>query len=35
MSKEKIKIVVGHHPMYSAGTGRGDQAEIISTIKPL
>lgn len=35
VSKEKIKIVVGHHPMYSAGTGRGDQAEIISIIKPL
>lgn len=34
-SHEKYKIVVGHHPIYSAGFGHGDQPELITTLKPL
>lgn len=34
-STEDWKIVMGHHPVYSAGTNRGDQAELIQHIKPL
>lgn len=34
-SKETWKIVIGHHPIYSAGTGRGNQPEMIDLIKPL
>jgi len=29
------KIVVGHHPIYSAGWGHGDQEEMIQTILPI
>lgn len=34
-AKEKWKIVVGHHPIYSAGFGHGNQDELISQIKPI
>lgn len=34
-SQEKYKIIVGHHPIYSAGFGHGDQPELIATLKPL
>jgi len=34
-AKEKWKIVIGHHPIYSAGFGHGNQDELISQIKPI
>lgn len=34
-SPEKYKIVVGHHPIYSAGYGHGNQAELIAQVKPI
>ena len=34
-AKEKWKIVVGHHPIYSAGFGHGNQDELVSQIKPI
>lgn len=34
-SKEKWKIVVGHHPIYSAGYGHGNQDELIAQLKPI
>jgi acid phosphatase len=29
------KIVVGHHPIYSAGTGHGNQPELIASLLPI
>jgi len=34
-SKEKWKIVVGHHPIFSAGFGHGNQQELINQLKPI
>lgn len=34
-STEKYKIVVGHHPIYSAGYGHGNQDELITQLKPI
>ena len=34
-SPEKYKIVVGHHPIYSAGYGHGNQEELIAQLKPI
>ena len=34
-SKETWKIVVGHHPIYSAGFGHGNQDELIAQLKPI
>ena len=34
-SPEKYKIVVGHHPIYSAGYGHGNQEELIAQVKPI
>lgn len=34
-AKEKWKIVIGHHPIYSAGFGHGNQDELINQIKPI
>ncbi|MFC0182777.1 acid phosphatase [Pseudarcicella hirudinis] len=34
-SKEKWKIVVGHHPIYSGGYGHGNQDELIAQLKPI
>ena len=34
-SPEKYKIVVGHHPIYSAGYGHGNQSELIAQLKPI
>lgn len=34
-SPEKYKIVVGHHPIYSAGYGHGNQVELIAQVKPI
>ena len=34
-SNEKYKIVVGHHPIYSAGYGHGNQDELIAQVKPI
>lgn len=34
-SPEKYKIVVGHHPIYSAGYGHGNQDELIAQVKPI
>lgn len=34
-SPEKYKIVVGHHPIYSAGYGHGNQDELIAQLKPI
>jgi len=34
-AKEKWKIVIGHHPIYSAGFGHGNQDELISQVKPI
>ncbi len=34
-SKAPWKIVIGHHPIYSAGTGHGNQPELIATLLPV
>ena len=34
-SKEKWKIVVGHHPVYSTGSKHGSTPELIQTLKPI
>ncbi|WP_148289615.1 metallophosphoesterase [Fibrella aestuarina] len=34
-SKETCTIVVGHHPVYSAGADHGDQPELIDRLLPL
>ncbi len=34
-SKERWKIVVGHHPVYSSGSEHGNQPELIARLKPL
>jgi tartrate-resistant acid phosphatase type 5 len=34
-SKAQWKIVLGHHPIYSAGIGHGDQQDMIRLILPL
>ena len=34
-STEKWKIVVGHHPVYSADTYRGNNNELINSIEPI
>jgi acid phosphatase len=34
-SKAQWKIVMGHHPIYSAGSGHGDQQDMITNILPL
>ena len=34
-STEKWKIVVGHHPVYSADTYRGNNIELINSIEPI
>lgn len=34
-STEKWKIVIGHHPIYSAGFGHGNQEELINQMKPI
>lgn len=34
-STEKWKIVIGHHPIYSAGFGHGNQEELINQLKPI
>lgn len=34
-STEKWKIVVGHHPLYSADTYRGNNNELINSIEPI
>ncbi len=34
-SKERWKIVVGHHPVYSSGSEHGNQNELIERLKPV